>query len=59
MQEAPSVENMICWQVSVQNKFFIEMFMLMGSLFALEIILALLDTAAEVSGVCVNAKTVF
>lgn len=43
----------------MQNKFFIEMFMLMGSLFALEIILALLDTAGEVSGVCENAKTVF
>lgn len=53
------MENMICRQISVQNKFFIEMFMLMGSLFALEIILALLDTAGEVSGVCVNAKTVF
>lgn len=42
-----------------RNRFFIEMFMLMWSLFALEIILELLDTAGEVSGVCVNAKTMF
>ena len=42
-----------------ENKFFVEMFMLMWSLFALEIILEILDTAGEASGVCVNAKTTF
>lgn len=57
-QEAPSVANMICQQISVQ-KHIIGVFMLMWSLFALEIISELSDTAGEVSGICANTKTMF